>query len=1103
MTPRHTGLLAAISCLLATAASAQLSVVVQDISPDTSNNADADAASGGRVNGLGVDRSTPARVYAASEFGGLFASADNGLTWRHLDGHVPTVTWDVEVDPTNSNRLYATSFFDGRSASRSGINVSTDAGATWTHPPTATPPANFCATNTRRSELAAFGISIDPANSNRVLIGTNCGLAISTDAGGTWAFVDPTPGDLADDVRDVVVHDGGIIDVCGDDGHLRSTDGGANWTTAATQPLQTGRCSLAVSPDEPYVLFAAVGTSIFESDDGGQSWPVTYANPTPQGRIPFLATNQRQGATFDLWFGDVSLFRGLCTTPSPAAAGGAQRCAASAGWAGPFTRSNGAHDDSGDIAFVTGVANDACPRFFSSDGGVYRNTLTASPGCHTPAWAQPTVTPHALWNFTFAGVSRPGVATEHLYFGNQDTGTFGALNGGSTPVTWNTERCCDGFDATGDATRGLSTVCCFSPGRATRLFVSSPGLTGASPEIGTYPPGNMRSFEQLEAILTFSPNQYVIATTSGVFLTTNIGASPIVWTQLGAGTSPASPCGLQVAMAGGTPTFFVKSGGCNGDTAGTLWRHQGTGAAGTWQQVPTPGVGSFGVYAVDPNDRQRLIASHLGGPAGPRMVLTRNGGTTWTPLAALDLLMTGAGTFLYQNVSGPGSFASFNGYPQPTLVAIDPSDPDILVAGAADAGVFISTNGGTRWQLVTDPNTPGISGTPHIPRPYYAHFDHDPPAGDINLFLGTRGRGAWRLTFKKVLMSEIQVPSPPSISASCVGAKKTGTLNVCNTSGADLVVAAITSSNPAFAITTPSGGFPVTISHDFCFPFELALTPSGPGAQTTDLTIFSNDPNFPALHVAASGDGTTPSIRVTGSTDFGVASAWKPAEKTVSVCNTGACNLEVTSVSIGCPDFSLVNSPFPATVSPDSCLDTVIEFTPTLPGLRTCTLTVTSNDPTNPTITRTLTGRTPPWISVNGGLANPHGAFSNFARKGSTFNLDFVNAFQPKLAWDLRLGFSRFDGRSGNPDTELWTLSPNFRFTFNPAGWLRVFVNGGFGLYHFDPGTFEAGANLGLGLNLPLGRRFGLELTYNYNWAFTGSPVLQYDQLQLGLVISF
>ena len=192
----------------------------------------------------------PARVYAASERGGIFRSVDSGVTWTHLDGHVPTVTSDVKVDPTNANRLYATSFYDGRAASRSGIKVRGDGGTTWTHPASATPPVNFCTAAVRRAEPAAFRIAIDPANANHVLIGTNCGLAISNDAGVNWTFVDPTPADRADDIRDVLVHHGGIIDVCGDDGHLQSTDGGTTWTTAPGVGLPSGRCSLAVSPDE-------------------------------------------------------------------------------------------------------------------------------------------------------------------------------------------------------------------------------------------------------------------------------------------------------------------------------------------------------------------------------------------------------------------------------------------------------------------------------------------------------------------------------------------------------------------------------------------------------------------------------------------------------------------------------------------------------------------------------------------------------------------------------------------------------------------------------------------------------------------------------------
>ena len=556
MSSLRTAILVIVPYLAASTVYAQMTVVVRDISPDQSglDATNPNGASGGRVNGLGVDRSTPARSYAASEWGGLFRSNDNGLTWTHLAGHVPTATWDVEVDPTNSNRVYATSFYDGRVNSRAGINVSTDGGATWTRPPSATPPVGFC-TALRRTEPSAFGISIDPANANRVFIGTNCGLAVTTNAGVTWNFIDPTPATGAQTVWDVVVHHGGIIDTCGDDRHRRSTDGGATWTTATGPPgtlLPSGRCSLTVSPDEDYVLFAVSGTTISESDNGGQSWQNNYPNPSSQGRIPFVATNQRAGATYDLWFGDVSLHRATCTTPNPAAPGGAQRCNASTAWANETT---GAHNDSGDIAFAPGAANDACPILFSSDGGIYRNLTTASPGCHNPNWEQPNVTPHALWNYSFSGFAQPGAAAEHLYFGNQDTGTFGAVNGGATPVTWTNSRCCDGFDVAGDANRSLQAVCCCSSvppnppcPRLTRLFINGTGLSGTATEIGatSYPPGNLRRFEHLESILNFGPDDYIIATATGVFMTLNVGASPIAWTQLGAASTPANACGVSV-----------------------------------------------------------------------------------------------------------------------------------------------------------------------------------------------------------------------------------------------------------------------------------------------------------------------------------------------------------------------------------------------------------------------------------------------------------------------------------------------------------------------------------------------------------------------------
>jgi hypothetical protein len=725
-------------------------VTFEDVNPNNSDldPTDPDGATGGRVNGVASVPGDNQTFYAASEWGGLYKSTDAGQNWVRLDRHLPVATWRVKVDPSNTSIVYATSFYDGRVTPLSGIQVSRDAGATWTHPLTSTPDPAFACALSRRTEPSAFGIGIRPDATNNVFIGTNCGVAISNDSGATWRFVDPTPLATASNVWDVVVQAGGangIVDICGDDGHLRSVDGGTTWTPGGGL-LPAGRCSIAVSPDEAYVLFvAAADNNLYESNDAGATW-TALGNPTPQGRIPFVVTNNRAGTAFDMWFGDVSLFRAGCTTPAVPAPGGADRCPLSGAWAGPFTRTAGAHDDAGLLVFDTAVAVDSCPRIFSSDGGVYRNTTVVSPACHTPTWEQPTVTPHGLWLFTMAGANRATDAAEDLYFGNQDNGSFGTITGGAALPTWHNQDCCDVFDMVPDANRVVYTVCCFSPAPALRMFVRAPGL-GAGGEIPNYPPGNLIGFKYPDGIARFGDRMYAVVTTSGVFFTLDITVGAIVWTQFGAATSPASPCAIWSSVDAGTPVFYVMAGanGCDPRLGNQVWTFVGTGA-GSWTQIDNNDglTGGFGIFTVDPTNANRLYASHLP-PTGPEMVFSNDAGINWENNTELDDFMDGGGFFRASNTNGPTDFTGFGGYPQPTLVAFDPEDPTLVVAGGADSGVFLSTNGGLNWFLLTDPFDSDISGVPHLPRPRFAYFDHE-PAGTIKLYVGTQGRGVWRIT---------------------------------------------------------------------------------------------------------------------------------------------------------------------------------------------------------------------------------------------------------------------------------------------------------------------------------------------------------------------
>ena len=60
-------------------------------------------------NSLGVARATPGTFWAASEWGGLWRSTDNGLTWAHVPGHVPVATVESQVLPVAAHLYIVTS----------------------------------------------------------------------------------------------------------------------------------------------------------------------------------------------------------------------------------------------------------------------------------------------------------------------------------------------------------------------------------------------------------------------------------------------------------------------------------------------------------------------------------------------------------------------------------------------------------------------------------------------------------------------------------------------------------------------------------------------------------------------------------------------------------------------------------------------------------------------------------------------------------------------------------------------------------------------------------------------------------------------------------
>lgn len=496
------------------------------------------------------------------------------------------------------------------------------------------------------------------------------------------------------------------------------------------------------------------------------------------GRVP--ETRREQAVHF--WAAAAGLFRRFSgpvfhrrLQPPAPAIGGAPRCPTSGSWT---LAQAGAHFDTGDIVFDTEAANDACPVLYSNDGGVYYNTDMGA-GCHDPSWEQPNVTPHALWLYGMAGADQAGDAAEDLYVGLQDNGSWATRMAGDVPkpADWHNEECCDIFDFATDGTNVIYQLGFFPSGRGFHLQLAGAGLPSSS-EVNKYPDeGLVTQFNIAEGMDSYGPNQFVILMQNctpgvrgcpnntgdgGVFITDDITANPIVWTELPNNEPPSSQSvDVQAADNGGTPTFFVRAGDGDLELGGSLWRFDGVDPNDAWTRIDTniTGGGGVGAYGVDPSDANRLYAVTLPG-AGPRVVFSTNGGMTWEDDPELDDLMTGGGAFLYQNARGPTSFFNPAGYPQPSLFAFDPADTSILIAGGRDSGVFMSANGGERWALVTDPIDPGASGVPHIPRPYFAYFDHE-PAGEVRVIVGTQGRGVWRINLPTTADLEITKTGMP------------------------------------------------------------------------------------------------------------------------------------------------------------------------------------------------------------------------------------------------------------------------------------------------------------------------------------------------------
>jgi photosystem II stability/assembly factor-like uncharacterized protein len=185
----------------------------------------------------------------------------------------------------------------------------------------------------------------------------------------------------------------------------------------------------------------------------------------------------------------------------------------------------------------------------------------------------------------------------------------------------------------------------------------------------------------------------------------------------------------------------------------------------------------------------------------------------------------------------------------------------------------------------------------------------------------------------------------------CVGHFTDAFLTLNNSGRCTLTITGIASSSAEF-VAPDVIAYPLKIAAGVSMLVPIRFQPIGIGDRLATITVTSDDPSGPHT-VSVSGQAPSGKLAITGSAEFGGVECCKYAERILSLCNVGECDLYISSIALTHKrrHYRLLNNVFPATVQPGSYLNVVVQFKATYDPPRPCSLIITSDDPETPTRT--------------------------------------------------------------------------------------------------------------------------------------------------------
>ncbi len=755
------------------------------------------------VHAMAMDLTTPSTLYVAIDGGGVFKSTNAGGNWSASSIGLPTIVRRLAIDPVTPTTVYAGSY-------DSGMFKSTDAGASW------------ITSSAGLTNGSIYAITIDPTEPFTLYVGTEGGGVFkSTNAGATWSDSDTGITNTSVSALAVDAASPATVYAGTGKGLFKSTNGGAIWDAGITGLRSPSIDSVAVDPVTPTTIYAGTEHGIFKTTNGGTTWSTSGTGLT--ARVNVIAIDPTVPTTLYAATNGVGVYKSVNGGANWSAAGLTSQIFAFAidpitpmtvyaGTTGGVFKSidGGANWGAANTGWTNGVfallIDPLTPSTLyagSPTGGVFKSINSGA------NW---TASNAGLTNMSVYAMAIDPMTPTTLYAGTQlgSVHVFKSTNGGAS---WT--RSGDGLPSP------FMVAMAIDPTIPTTLYAGTSGsgsafkTTNGGTSWNTHNIGLTNPFVTSLVIDPQSPTRLYAGTRGGLFILEQAGNdTPTANSQ---SVTLLDEVSKSITLTGSDPdggllTFSIVSPPSHGTLSGSAPNVTYTPAASYFgpdsftfkandgaldSNVATVNVtinssAPLTVTVLAPNGGEKVFLnvpttirwSSGGTPASFDVALSRNAGTTFTPIAGCVGLPGSAASCAWTPIGGGSATAVIRVTAQNgSGTVVDSSNANFTIATAAPSITVTSPNTAVNW---------AVGSTRSI------NWNHNLGANSfVRIELSRDGNTSW-----ETLATSVQNTAATSgmfswvVSAPTTG---TATIRVTWVDGATSDV-----SNSAFSITIPS-----------------------------------------------------------------------------------------------------------------------------------------------------------------------------------------------------------------------------------------------------------------------------------------------------------